>query len=104
MMVENQYKDYQNQLDTLEEARAEAQAERDAKVDKLLKRLHVSENERLENILVLNYQSLRSGALDNLKDCVTERKTKLRDANNRRKREIEEKLGCLREAELRNAQ
>ena len=51
-----------------------------------------------------NYNICRSGALDNLKDQVNERKKKLRDANNRRKREIEEKLGCLREAELRNAQ
>jgi len=91
MMVENQCKDYQNTLEKLEEARDEAQAEKDMKVGKLLKKLHVSENER-------------SGALDSLKDCVTERKRKLRDANNRRKREIEEKLGCLREAELRNAQ
>ena len=53
---------------------------------------------------MINYDFCRSGALDNLKDRVNERKKKLRDANNRRKREIEEKLGCLREAELRNAQ
>ena len=51
MMVENQCKDYQNTLEKLEEARDEAQAEKDMKVGKLLKKLHVSENERFEKLL-----------------------------------------------------
>jgi hypothetical protein len=50
MMVEHQCADYQNTLETLEEARDEAQAEKDAKVGKFLKKLHVSENERFEEL------------------------------------------------------
>jgi hypothetical protein len=50
MMVEHQCADYQSTLETLEEARDEAQAEKDAKVGKFLKKLHVSENERFEEL------------------------------------------------------
>ena len=54
MMVENQCADYQDTLEKLEEARDEAQAEKDAKVGKHLKKLHVSENERFEDFFFRN--------------------------------------------------